>query len=300
MKRFGAKDGDNSYRPARSFATLEIMYAGIDIGGTKTLVAALDDNGIIQQKIRFETPKNYDFWIHELRFAVHKLEHKDFRAAGVGMPGKPDRHGRGEWFGNLDWRNVPIQNDVEKFLHCPIVLENDAKLAALSEAMLLKDSFNKVLYVTVSTGIGYGLVVNQTIDDALSNRGGTDILVEHNGKIMPWEGFASGRAIVKRYGKPAHDITDKKTWQFIARDLTKGLIELIAVTEPEVIVFGGSVGVYFDRFGQLLHEELEKYRTPLVTLPQLRGAQRPEEAVLFGCYDLAKQTYGKAPRAHTR
>lgn len=277
------------------------MYIGVDVGGTKTLVASLDDSGVITEKFRFETPKNYDFFLHELRFAVHKLTEKDFRAGGVGAPGKLDRElGRGIWFPNIGWKNVPLQHDIERILHCPVVLENDAKLATLSEAMMVKDTYDKVLYVTISTGIGYGLVVNQKIDTSVADLGGSTIHVERHGRLVPWESFASGKAIVKRYGKRAEDIHDKTTWRAIVRDLKPGIIDLIAFTEPEVIIFGGSVGVYFERYGKLLQEELKKYEVPLVTIPKLRGAARPEEAVLFGCYDLAKSVYGKAPHAHAR
>jgi glucokinase len=95
-----------------------------------------------------------------------------------------------------------------------------------------------------------------------------------------------------RYGKKAKDIHDVATWQKISRDLAQGLIELIAVTEPEVIVFGGSVGNYFERYKQQLQAELDRYHLPTLSLPQLRKAQRPEEAVVYGCYDIAKQTFG--------
>jgi glucokinase len=64
------------------------------------------------------------------------------------------------------------------------------------------------------------------------------------------------------------------------------------MTQPEVIVIGGSVGSYFDRYGSLLAEEIRKYEMPLVKLPRLLQAQRPEQAVVYGCYDLAKQLYG--------
>ena len=61
--------------------------------------------------------------------------------------------------------------------------------------------------------------------------------------------------------------------------------------QPEVIVIGGGVGTYFDRFGKILAAEIKKYKIPLVKQPVLRQAQRPEEAVVFGCYDLAKQEF---------
>lgn len=270
------------------------MYAAVDVGGTKTLVAALTENGEIVEKVRFETPKRYDFFVHELRFAAHKLQHHDFKAAGVGLPATimDHKHGIGLVFGNLPWKKAHLLEDVEKTFHCPTVAENDAKMAALSEAMLVKDKYSRVLYITVSTGIGIGWVVDQKIDESFGDGGGRAFLLEHHGKYVPWEAFASGKAIVDRYGKRAADIHDEHTWKLICRDLAIGMLDLIALLQPEIIVIGGSVGTYFDRYGKLLRAELAKYETPHLPLPVLHQAKRPEEAVLFGCYDLAKATFG--------
>jgi len=270
------------------------MYIGVDVGGTKVLVAVLDAHGVMKESIRFPTPGNYHEFLDKLAENVATFTTKEFHAAGVGIPVVDfDRHHqRAHSFGNLPWRDVDIQADVEKILHCPIVVENDAKLGALSEAMLLKNEFQRVLYVTVSTGIGLGLVVNGQIDDNIGDAGGRLIIIEHRGKHVSWESIASGKAIVKRFGKPARDINDAATWHTISRNLAIGLVELIALTEPEVIVFGGSVGTYFEKFKESLSYELKRYETPLLNFPVLRGAQRPEEAVIYGCYDLAKATYG--------
>ena len=271
------------------------MYVGIDIGGTKTLVAVLTNDGEVRETKKFLTPHNYDHFILELAHAVHHFDHSDFVAAGVGMPVTvfDRKHGRGVSYGNLPWKNVNIARDIEKIVKCPLVIENDAKMAALSEAMLLKHEFERVLYVTVSTGIGVGLVQKGVIDISVGDAGGRSMLLEHRGKMVSWEDFASGRAIVSRYHKRAEEITDAETWTKISRDLAQGFIQLIALMQPEVIVIGGSVGTYFDRYGKILTAEIKKYHLPLVPLPVLRQAQRPEESVVFGCYDLAKQVYGK-------
>jgi glucokinase len=268
------------------------MYVGIDIGGTKTLVAVLNEHGVIKQEVKFPSPKSYDNFILELRHVATNLETTDFKAGVVGIPGRVDRkHGRGLALGNLPWRNFNIQYDSERILHCPITIENDAKLAGLSEAMLLKDKYDRVAYVTVSTGIGYAMVVNGVIDSGVGDSGGHALQLEHKGQLMAWEKFASGKAIVERFGKKAADINDEKTWKEISYNLAKGLIQLIAILEPEVIVIGGSVGTYFDRYAEFVAAELKKYELPMVAIPPLRQAQRPEKAVLYGCYDLAKQIY---------
>lgn len=277
------------------------MYVGIDIGGTKTLVAALDEHGIIKERVKFPTPRNYQDFLNELEKTLRGMKHQDFAAGGMAVPAVilDRKHGIGVSFGNLPWKDVPIRDDVEKLCDCSIAIENDAKLGGLSESLLLAGKYSKVLYVTVSTGIGIALVVDNVIDSNVFDGGGRTIMLEHRGKFVPWESFASGHAIVERYGKKAMDITDEATWKQITHDLSLGLIELIAVAEPDVIVVGGGVGAYFDRYGELLEQALLKYHLPLATIPPIIGAQRAEDAVVYGCYDLARQVFGNATTHHT-
>ena len=269
---------------------------GVDIGGTKTLAAVLDEDGVITEQTKFLTPRDYDEFLRALQAALEGFGVQDFQAGGIGMPVTvfDRKHGRAVSFSNLPWRNVSVQHDVEAFSHCPMATENDAKLAALSEAMLLKHRYEKVLYVTVSTGIGVAVVNAGIIDVNIGDGGGHPLLLEHRGRLVPWESFASGHAIVERFGKKAMEITDRETWSVITHDLAQGLVELIALVEPEVIVIGGSVGAYFERYGDLLETAVKKYHVPLVPLPALMGAQRPETAVIYGCYDYAKQVYPHA------
>lgn len=269
------------------------MYAGVDIGATKTLVAVLTNDGVITQKIKFPTPKKYEDFLAELKKTVEQLTTSDFKAAGVAVPGRLNRkQGKVIGLGNLPWENEPIQRDCKKILHCPVVIENDANLAALSEAMLHKDK-ETVLYITVSTGIGTGVVHKQRLDSALLDGEGGHIVLPYRGKLTKWESFASGKAIVSQFGKKAEEIEDKATWKVIAHNLSLGLFEHIAIVQPDLIIIGGSVGTYFDRFKDLLITELKKHELPIIPIPPVIQAQRPEEAVVFGCYDLAKQGYGK-------
>ena len=268
------------------------MYVGVDIGGTKTLVAALDDHGVIVEKIRLHTPPTYEEFIEKLRTTTASLDTKDFKAACVAIPGKVDRErGIAEHFGNLTWQHVPVQADAERIFGCPVLIENDANLGALSESMLLP-STQHVLYITLSTGIGTGFIMNRQIAPELADSEGGQMPLEYHGKRVTWEDFASGRAIVERFGQKARDITDEKIWQRIAHDLSLGVVELMAVTQPDIIVFGGSVGRYLERFRKYLLAELQRYNNPLLPVPELRAATRPNEAVLYGCYDLAHAKYG--------
>jgi predicted NBD/HSP70 family sugar kinase len=267
------------------------MFAAVDVGGTKTLVAVFDKAGTIIEQVKFPTPKMYDDFKIELGNNVAKLSTKDFLRAVVAIPGRVDRaRGVGVRFGNLPWENVPVQHDAEKIFRAPVLVENDAKLGGFSEALLLKDRFTKVLYLTISTGIGIGLIIDGKIDTQISDSGGRTILLEHHGKLTPWEEFASGKAIVARYQKRASEINDPKIWEAIVKDFSGGIIDLIAVMAPEVIVIGGGVGTHFDKFGPMLIERLKQYEIPMMPIPPILPAKHPEEAVIYGCYEYAKQS----------
>jgi predicted NBD/HSP70 family sugar kinase len=265
------------------------MYVAIDIGGTKTLVATIDDDGAITYKHRFETPKDYAALLDGFRAALDQLPGKQFTAGGVGVPGHIDyQNGISVNSPHVTWGNVPLRDDCAKIFDCPFVIDNDANMAGLSEAMLHKDK-PAVLYITVSTGIGTGFIRDQRVDPALLKSEGGHMMLPYKGKLLEWEDFASGRAIYERLGKPAAEITEESDWQEIAHDLALGVFNHVALLQPDLVVIGGSIGTYFDNYGHYLVDELKTYEMPIVPVPPIVQAQRPEEVVLFGCYDAAKQ-----------
>lgn len=273
------------------------MYAAIDIGGTKTLVAVFDAKGDIIEHVKFPSPRDYSQFKSELAAQVSQLSTKTFDAFCVAAPGRVDREaGAVHNFGNLGWGRVPLVADIQDVLKAPGVIENDAKIAGLSEALVVEGTYTKVLYATISTGIGAGLIINGQIDPHLQDIEPGHMHFEHEGKIQKWESFASGKAIFKRVGKLASDIPaeDKDTWGRIARDLSLGFINIVANLAPDVIIIGGGVGTHLPRFKALLDEHLHSYQDPLLIIPPIVQAKRPEEAVIYGCYELAKRLHGKA------
>jgi predicted NBD/HSP70 family sugar kinase len=118
-------------------------------------------------------------------------------------------------------------------------------------------------------------------------------MLEHEGRTQKWEDFASGRAIVNKFGKRASDITDHNAWKTIARNIAIGLFDLITFIQPDAVVLGGGVSTHLENFNDLLIDGLKQFETPISPIPPIYRAQRPEEAVVYGCYDLAKSRYGK-------
>lgn len=267
------------------------MYAAVDIGGTKTLVAVFDKDKNIVEQHKFPTNHDYDVFKVDLAKTVAELATDDFLRVVVAIPGKVERkHGIGVAFGNLPWEHIPVQKDLEHIFKCPVLIENDANLAGLGEAVEIPDFKKKaVLYITVSTGIGGGYITNGKLDPKFQDAEIGHMKLEYRDKLMDWEDFASGSAIYEKYGKKVSDLDDDRAWYMIARNLAVGIINVIAVMTPDIIIIGGGVGSHLDKFQDRLTEQLKLYETPLLTLPEIIQAKHPEEAVLFGCYEFAKQ-----------
>lgn len=268
---------------------LRIMYAAVDIGGTKTLVASFDSKGNILEQVKFPTPESYEVFISEMATIVANLSTNDFQAVVAAAPGRIN-HSEGIFLagGNLKWINEPIQSDLEKLFHTPVRLENDAKVAAVAEARAAGSNFETVVYITISTGIGVGVCVNGNLDHTLLEAEPGHMNVANGDTMAPWETLASGKAIVKTYGKKASELDDPEAWKLISRNIAKGILAIIAIVQPDLIVIGGGVGSHFDKFKEPLLAELKKYENPLAPTPPIRMAVHPEEAVIYGCYELAK------------
>ena len=88
------------------------------------------------------------------------------------------------------------------------------------------------------------------------------------------------------------DIHEPEIWKEIAYNFAKGLTNIIDIVQPDVIILGGSVSTYFDRFKAPLATYLSSMSTPLTPVPPIIEAARPEKAVLYGCYDLVKMRHG--------
>ena len=266
------------------------MNLAIDIGGTKTLLCPFSDEGQIISEQKIKTPENYDEFIKNIKNIVESFT-TDFKLVIVAAPGKINRQsGEVIAFGNLSWRNVALKNDISVVTGTTnVIVENDANLAGLGEVAELDQLPHKALYLTISTGIGSGIITDGKLDsDFLNSEAGT-MLFEHQGQLLPWEKFASGQAIHKKYAKLASEIDDPIIWNEIAANLALGMHNLIAVLNPEIVIIGGGVGTHFAKYGDLLQKNLEQISSVMIDIPQVIQAKKPELAVILGCIELSKQ-----------
>jgi glucokinase len=270
------------------------MIVTVDTGGTKTLVANFGRNGVLGKQIKFPTPKDPSKYVEVLRATLREnFSDKDVAAIVIATPGIIEK-GVIIWGGgNLStWKNFNLKLAMSGVLgKAPVYIENDANLAGLGETRFLKKVPAQSLYVTISTGIGTGIITEGHINKGLRNSEAGHALIEYDGVVREWETFASGKAIYKTYGKYARDITDKNVWNQIADRISRGFLAVIPILQPNVIIIGGSIGTYFEKYGKRLQGILNEKLPAHIPCPVFVQAKYPELAVIYGCYYYAVDTF---------
>ncbi len=263
------------------------MLVTIDTGGTKTLISSFGHDGKMGESIKFPTPGEPAEYAKLVKQVVReRYGNQKVDAIIVAFPSAIDK-GVALWAPNIGhgWVNVPVQRLLQDMLPgVPLLIENDVKLAGLGEARAMRNIPETALYISISTGIGIGLIGNGRIDPAMRKSEAGHMFIEYNGRVQRYESFASGRAIVKVYKKFARDITSKRVWRQISDRISRGLLVLIPVIQPEYIIFGGSVGTYFERYGDYLKDIVASHLPEHIPCPKIIQAKHPEEAVVYGCY----------------
>lgn len=194
---------------------------GVDLGGTKILTALADLEGKLLNKERLPTKADegeeavITRIIDSINRVLNKagIEEEELEAIGLGCPGPLDvTKGIVYQAPNLGWQNVNIKELLENEIEAPVLIENDANAAALGEKWFgAGQGKDNLIYITVSTGIGGGIIIDRELyrgaDDSAGEIGhmviDPTLDVECGcGNQGCWEAVASGTAL-GRLGKEA-------------------------------------------------------------------------------------------------
>ena len=281
------------------------LVGAVDLGGTKILSAVIDSGGVIVgEDLRptdaGEGPESVLRRVAASLQAAHSAAGGDepLLAAGVAAPGPID-FARGVVVSapNLGgWQEVPIVQVLSGLLGIPVIIENDANAAAWGEfAFGAGMGSSTMVYLTVSTGIGGGLVLDgrlfrgarggagelghmQLVDGGPRCGCGAHGCLEQlaSGTAIAREGraavasgyapvlarLAGGSAVTAEMVHEAAEQRDPDAQRIIAtagRHLGRGLVAIVNIFDPEVIVIGGGAA----KIGPLLlgpaEDELRAY-----------------------------------------
>jgi glucokinase len=305
----------------------------VDIGGTHMRAASYSPNNItpIKHK-RIRTlatePGGFERLINVIEEVLPSGE--SIAGIGIGSPGPLDPH-TGVLLAppnNPQFHNFPLGQKLSDHFGVKTFLDNDANLAGLAEYRFgAGKGHSNVLYLTVSTGVGGGVILN---DKLLQGHHGLaaelgHIIVEPNGPLCPCgfaghlEAFSSGPAIVKyvvgelesgtksvlkrevnlsakEIAEAAHqgDELAIKAYQRAGEYLGIGVASMLHSFDPSVVIFGGGVSQVGNLLFDAFHESLRKrvfhprYLEGLV----ITTAQLGDDAGLLGARALAEMKLG--------
>ncbi|MEW9095716.1 MAG: ROK family protein [Clostridiaceae bacterium] len=257
---------------------------GIDLGGTKinSVLSDLEGNVISQYTIYTEASKGEQAVLNKIIDTIDRVLQdssktiQEVRAIGIGSPGPLNsKEGIIITTPNLPFKNFNIVNPIMKKYRVPTYLDNDANVAAMGEFLFGAGKGTKdMIYVTVSTGIGGGAILNNRL-----YRGNTynaleigHMTVEPNGPKCNCgnygcaEAVSSGTAIA-RQGKEAVESGEKtslsnyknitafevfkeaESGDLVSNNIIKKslnylgicIANIVASFDPEMIIIGGGV-----------------------------------------------------------
>ena len=271
------------------------MKIGIDLGGSHIGIGVVDTDGNIVEKfekrIVSKDRKNVKKVIEE--YIIEKsnllLEKYKISSIGIAVPGTVQKDIIIKSV-NFNLENYKLVERLKQVLNIEIKLKNDAKCAALAEnkygAGKLKNS-NRILFLTLGTGIGGAVIINNKLLDTGDEPGCEfgHMIIQKNGimcnceKKGCFEKYASMKAFKdnlrevlgldeKTSGKELLNIirkTTQKTQNYLKinriinnyiEDLSIGISNIINIFEPESIILGGSFVFYEEIFLAKLKEKL--------------------------------------------
>ncbi|MBN1313002.1 MAG: ROK family protein [Anaerolineae bacterium] len=231
--------------------TLADFYGGIEAGGTEFVCAVAADRG---SKLADKTILKTTSPEETLNKVITFFQGYTLNSLGIACFGPVDlANGRITTTPKTEWIDTEIVRPLHEALGVPIRFDTDVNGAALGESRHGAGQGNDPLvYMTIGTGIGAGILVNGTpIHGLIHPEAGHMPVRRHpddpyqggcpyHGDCL--EGLASGPAIERRWGRSPRDLSpDHEAWPLQAYYLAQAMCTLVCVVSPRRIILGGGV-----------------------------------------------------------
>lgn len=266
--------------------TQDPLVLGIDLGGTKTRVGLVSrSRGLVRVEITAtpgeEGPDGVMEHIRSVGRDLLSAEGAQAAAVGLGAPGPIDgRTGVVSTMPNLPgWEDYPMQSALSELFGVPAVLANDADAAAVGEHRFGAGvDVDNILYITLGTGVGGGLIINSKLYPGSTGAAGEigHMVIDPEGPLCGCgrhgclEAYCSGSGLERRArerlngGDPSlivdlagsisavsceHVADAGRAGDTLARELLRdgslrlaqAMVSLVHVLNPELVLFGGGL-----------------------------------------------------------
>lgn len=286
------------------------MYGAIEAGGTKFVCAVGNSQLEIKEQAAFPTESP----VKTIQNVLDFFQSFQLDALGIGSFGPIDIDPLSSHYGYIKntpkqaWKNVDFLGKLKQVYDIPIGWTTDVNAAALGESTVgAGQNKTNVLYLTIGTGIGGGMVIDSTFLGGKMHPEMGHIPVKRHPQdsfagSCPYhknclEGMASGPTIEARTGVEGSKIDDAhEVWSFLANYIAQALFNYTLTLRPDIIVLGGGV-----MDNKLLLSKVKEELSPMfnqyVDVPALDEYLVPplleNKSGITGGLVLAEQVYDK-------
>ena len=276
----------------------------IDVGGTKFTLAGFDGDRLMLRESRQTDRVGGPAWMFsqiEQIFASWRDKGFHPNVCGIGFGGPVDfptqtvtlsTHVEG-------WAAYPLVENIKQLTKVPVLMDNDANVGALGEAQYgAGRDADPLFYMTISTGIGGGIVIDGKIyrgaDSFAGELGHINIVPEGPeclcGSHGCYERMCSGLWLERDYGKSAKELLMEPLFvRNYVKHLAAGLKAALMLLNPARIVIGGGISKAGERLFIPLREELGNQMTSWSRARRdVVAAALADDSVLHGALALAR------------
>lgn len=304
---------------------------GIDIGGTGIQSGIVTDDGRIIEKISIKTRIDLPFE-DQIRLLAESLKQlianaglseEDISSVGVGIPGIADaKTGDIIKCTNMNWHYLPFRTEFQKWINKPVLIDNDANVAALAESVAgISAGSSSSVFVTIGTGIGSGIILNGKIWSGAHGIGGelghTIIRLDGDecscGNHGCLERYCSANALIRMAKEHIGEHPDSVIMKYSQNDpekinakiiidaarendpyaslvyeyyvscVAQALANIVNFIDPEIIVIGGGVSKAGSFLLDAIREKVPDYVLfNTLPLPEIKLATLGPEAGIIG------------------
>lgn len=230
----------------------------VDLGGTKTAIARVDDEGAVSDRQTYASARSLDESIEQIAAVARACRHVD--AVGVIVPGIYDPIGGTAWCPNL-WgaAHVPLRAALKRAIASRVLVDSDRSGYVLGEAWIgAARGLRHVVFVGIGTGIGVGILTDGIVVRGAAGIAGAAgwfaLNPEWNAAYEAlgcWEAESSGPAVAREANLPdaravvaaarAGDERALRVLRRAAHYTAMGVANLISALNPEAVVLGGGL-----------------------------------------------------------
>jgi fructokinase len=236
------------------------LVGGIEAGGTKFVCMIASGPDDVRAEASFPTTTPAETIARAMSFFREHSSESSLSAIGVASFGPVDLNPESPTFGHITttpkpgWARTDIVGPLRRAFRLPIAFETDVNAAAYGERRWgAARGLDSMIYITVGTGIGGGIVSEGRLVHGLVHPEVGHMLIPHDRDLDPFpgacpfhrdcfEGLASGTALRERWGRPAETLPeDHLAWDLEAHYLALALANLVLINSPRRIIIGGGV-----------------------------------------------------------